>query len=105
MVELTGFGFHFCADNCSCSGLFSFLYIGLYGVGLSNSFNVWFDPASFVCEYLARIAMILVKNARLIQSPRPVHVFGWGGGGECGFWRESNRLIQLGVLGPILKLN
>jgi hypothetical protein len=82
MVVLTGFGFHFCADNCSWSGLFSVLYIGFCRVGLSNSFYVRFDSASFVCEYLARIAMILVKKARLIQSPRPVHVFlGEGGGG------------------------
>ena len=68
MVCLTGFGFHFCAENCTWSGLFSFLYIGLCQVGLSKSFYVWFDPASFVGEYFARIAVILVKTARLIQS-------------------------------------
>jgi hypothetical protein len=57
----------------------------------------------FVGECLARIAVILVKTAKLIQSPRPAHVFG---GGRVGVWlvvggRESNRLTQVGVLGPI----
>jgi hypothetical protein len=81
MVELTGFVFHFCVDNCSWPGLFSVLYIGLCRVGLSGSLYVWFDSASFVCEYVARIAVILVKTARLIESPRPVHAFFLGGGG------------------------
>ena len=80
MIELIGFSFHFCADNCSWSGLFLVLYIGLCRVGMSRSLYVWFDSASFVCEYLARIAVILVKTARLNQSPRPVHVFGGGRG-------------------------
>lgn len=84
MVELTGLGFRFCADSCSWSGLFSVLYIGLFRVGLSNSFYVWFDAAYLICEYLARIAMFLVKTAKLIQSPRPVHVFGGAGGGGHG---------------------
>jgi len=51
---------------------------------LSNSFYVWFDAAYLICEYLARIAMFLVKTAKLIQSPRPVHVFGGAGGGGHG---------------------
>jgi hypothetical protein len=96
VVWLNGFGFHFCADSCSWSGLFSVLYIGLCQVGLSKSFYVWFYPASFVGEYLARIAVILVKTARFIQSPWPIHVLRGGGGG-----RESSRLIQFGVLGGI----
>jgi len=85
MVELTGFVFNFCADNHSWSGLFSVLYTGLCTVGLSSRLYVWIDSVSFVCEYLARIAVILVKTARLIESPRQVHVFFFFGGGVRGF--------------------
>ena len=49
MLLLTGFGFNFCADNSSWSGLLSVLYIGLCRVGLSKS-CVWFEPAPFVGE-------------------------------------------------------
>lgn len=99
MAGLTGFGFHFCVDKCNCSSLFTVLYIGLCRVGLSKSFCVLFIRLVFVGECLARIVVILVKTAKLIQSPRPAHVA--GGWRVCVDGHESNRLTQVGVLGPI----
>jgi hypothetical protein len=85
VAGLTGFGFHFCAEKCNCSSLFTVLYIGLCRVGLSKSFYVWFIRPVFVGECLTRIAVILVKTAKLIQV-RDQHT-----------WREVGGCVWMGM--------